>query len=116
MKRLALERNKSQRPRNSALAGFSPARNAAPAKIVLVLFVSARYIGTMSPQAARQASNYRRPPEPDPSHSGPAGRLSEPDIDPAANARAEPGVDPGRRRGRGAQSNATGRFEPLAAV
>jgi DNA repair photolyase len=69
----------------------------------------------MSPQAARQASNYRRPPEPDPSHSGPAGRLLEPDIDPAGS-RAEPGVDLARRRGRGAQSNATGRFEPLAAI
>jgi DNA repair photolyase len=88
----------------------------APAKIVLVLFAFVRYIRTMSPQAALKASVYRRPPEPDPSHSGPAGRLSEPDFDPAAGSTAEPGVDVARRRGRGAQSNATGRFEPLAAI
>src|ERR1700726_3875262 len=46
----------------------------------------------------------RRSPEPDPSHSGPA----EPPADIA--------IDAARRRGRGAVSNATGRFEPQAAV
>jgi DNA repair photolyase len=64
--------------------------------------------------ASSQASLRRRPPEPDPSHSAPAGRPL--DLDLAADASAEPGVDRARRRGRGAQSNATGRFEPLAAV
>ena len=46
----------------------------------------------------------RRPPEPDQSHPGPAGEF-EP-----------PGVDRVRRRGRGAQTNATGRYEPRATV
>ena len=46
----------------------------------------------------------RRPPEPDLSHPGPAGEF-EP-----------PGVDRARRRGRGAQSNATGRFEAEARI
>ena len=54
----------------------------------------------MSPQASIR----RRPPEQDPSHSAPAGEGS--DI----------GIDRARRRGRGAQSNATGRFEPRAAI
>ncbi len=46
----------------------------------------------------------RRPPEPDLSHPGPAGEF-EP-----------PGIDRARRRGRGAQTNATGRYEPRATV
>src|SRR5271167_3037432 len=46
----------------------------------------------------------RRPPEPDPSHPGPAGEF-EP-----------PGVDHARRRGRGAQTNAGGRYEPRATI
>jgi DNA repair photolyase len=62
----------------------------------------------MSPQAALR----RRPPEPDPSHSVPAGGLSEPDGSDAF----PPPVDATRRRGRGAQSNAGGRFEPTATV
>ncbi len=46
----------------------------------------------------------RRPPEPDLSHPGPAGEF-EP-----------PGVDRARRRGRGAQTNSTGRYEPRATI
>ena len=50
------------------------------------------------------SASHRRSPEPDLSHSGPA----EPPADIA--------IDAARRRGRGAVSNATGRFEPQAAV
>jgi DNA repair photolyase len=46
----------------------------------------------------------RRPPEPDPSHPGPAGEFKP------------PAVDSVRRRGRGAQTNATGRYEPRATI
>jgi DNA repair photolyase len=60
---------------------------------------------------SRQAS-VRRPPEPDPSHFGPAGRIPEA----GGNPRLDIGVEAGRRRGRGAQTNATGRFEPKVAV
>jgi DNA repair photolyase len=59
---------------------------------------------------SRQAALRHRPPEQDLSHSVPAGGFSEAD-------RIEmPAIDAERRRGRGAQSNATGRFEPVAAV
>ncbi len=64
--------------------------------------------------ASSHSSLRRRPPELDPSHSAPAGMSL--DLDLAADASLQPGVDGVRRRGRGAQSNATGRFEPLAAV
>jgi DNA repair photolyase len=64
------------------------------------LFIALRYVSAMSPQASIR----RRPPEPDKSHSAPAGEGSE------------IGIDRARRRGRGAQSNATGRFEPRAAI
>jgi DNA repair photolyase len=46
----------------------------------------------------------RRPPEPDPSHPGPAGEFEPPAIDRA------------RRRGRGAHTNASSRYEPRATV
>jgi len=46
----------------------------------------------------------RRPPEPDLSHPGPAGEFEPPDLDHA------------RRRGRGAQTNAGGRYEPRATI
>ncbi len=46
----------------------------------------------------------RRPPEPDPSQPEPAGELKP------------PAVDSVRRRGRGAQTNATGRYEPRATI
>jgi DNA repair photolyase len=73
----------------------------------------------MSPAAIRRASapsppgaprppsvpGAPRPPDLDPSHSGPAGPLG-----------TEVGIDRGRRRGRGAQSNATGRFEPHTTI
>jgi DNA repair photolyase len=63
---------------------------------------------------SRQASVRRRPLDPDPSHSGPAGEIrgAEPrlDVDVAV------GVDQERRRGRGAITNATGRFEPKVAI
>jgi DNA repair photolyase len=45
-----------------------------------------------------------RPPDPDLSHPGPAGELKPPPVDSV------------RRRGRGAQTNATGRYEPRATV
>jgi DNA repair photolyase len=70
----------------------------------------------MSYQA--QATARRRPLDPDPSHSGPAGRMS-----PLTPARAPGGADAGladvaqeRRRGRGALTNATGRFEPRITI
>jgi DNA repair photolyase len=46
----------------------------------------------------------RRPPEPDLSHPGPAGEFEPPAIDRA------------RRHGRGAHTNASGRYEPRATV
>jgi DNA repair photolyase len=46
----------------------------------------------------------RRPPEPDLSHPRPAGEFKPPPVDSV------------RRRGRGAQTNATGRYEPRATV
>ena len=73
-------------------------------KNVLVLFVWFRYIGFMS---TSPTSLSRRPPEPDLS-PGPAGGL-EPQI-------AGPPVAEARRRGRGAQTNATGRFEPRVTI
>jgi DNA repair photolyase len=70
----------------------------------------------MSPAAIRRASapsaprapsvpGAPRPPDLDPSQSGPAGTLG-----------TEVGIDRARRRGRGAQSNATGRFEPHTTI
>src|ERR1700736_5207211 len=63
---------------------------------------------------SRQASVRRRPLDPDPSHSGPAGEIrgAEPRLDVDVTV----GVDQERRRGRGAQTNASGRFEPKVAV
>jgi DNA repair photolyase len=62
-----------------------------------------------------QASVRRRPPEPDPSHSGPAGGIPEVCAEPHLDLGVA-GVDLARRRGRGAQTNASGRFEPRASV
>jgi DNA repair photolyase len=50
----------------------------------------------------------RRPPEPAPSQPGPAGEF-EPTGAPI-------GVDQARRRGRGAQTNTTGRYEPRVTI
>jgi DNA repair photolyase len=61
---------------------------------------------------SRQASVRRRPLDPDPSHSGPAGEM--PDAEPHLEMGAA--VDAARRHGRGAQTNATGRFEPKVAI
>ncbi len=59
----------------------------------------------------RQASVRRSPPDTDQSHPGPAG------VDvPPTEGLLSAAVDAVRRRGRGAQSNATGRFEPRVAV
>jgi DNA repair photolyase len=57
----------------------------------------------MSPQAsaALRVSTHRFPPEQDLSHCAAAGEIA---------------IDGARRRGRGAQSNTTGRFEPRVAV
>jgi DNA repair photolyase len=60
---------------------------------------------------APQASVRRRPPDLDLSHSGPAGE----DVPPTEGLLSAE-VDAARRRGRGAQSNASGRFEPRVAV
>ncbi len=60
---------------------------------------------------ARQASVRRSPPDLDLSHSGPAGE----DV-PSTEGLLSAEVDAARRRGRGAQSNASGRFEPRVAV
>jgi DNA repair photolyase len=84
-----------------------------PSKNVLVLFDETRYELLMSSAVVRRTSapsaprapsvpGAPRPPDPDPSHSGPAG--------------TEIGIDRMRRRGRGAQSNATGRFEPHTTI
>src|SRR5215472_1375750 len=63
----------------------------------------------------RQATVRRRPPDPDPSHFGPAGGTSggEPHhFDLPANSV----LDAARRRGRGALTNVSGRFEPRVLV
>ena len=81
-------------------------------KIVLVLFTAALYALVMS----RQASLRRRPPDPDPSHFGPAGEIAEVGAEPRLDLGVDAGQGSARRRGRGAQSNASGRFEPQALV
>jgi DNA repair photolyase len=58
----------------------------------------------LAPRPSPRPSPGRRPPEPDPSHPGPAGEFKP------------PAVDSVRRRGRGAQTNVTGRYEPRATV
>src|SRR6266851_256649 len=75
---------------------------------------------------ARFSAAARRPPAPEPSapaggfarrapQSPPADKPSRPAaVDLNAPADVEVAVESARRRGRGAQSNATGRFEPLA--
>jgi DNA repair photolyase len=63
---------------------------------------------------SRQASVRRRPPDPDPSHSGPAGEI--PSAEPHLDMGSALAVDVARRHGRGAQTNATGRFEPKVAI
>ena len=65
---------------------------------------------------SRQASVRRRPPDPDPSHFGPAGGIAEVGAERSLDlgVTAEAGL--ARRRGRGAQTNASGRFEPKVAV
>jgi DNA repair photolyase len=63
---------------------------------------------------SRQASVRRSPPDPEPSHSGPAGEMQ--DAEPHLEMGAGLAVDAARRHGRGAQTNATGRFEPKVAI
>ena len=65
---------------------------------------------------SRQASVRRPPPDPDPSHFGPAGGIAEAGTESRLDlgVTAESGL--ARRRGRGAQTNASGRFEPKVAV
>ena len=63
----------------------------------------------MSPQAAVR----RRPPDPDPSHFGPAGGMWDGGAEPHA---VNTDVDLARRHGRGALTNASGRFERHALV
>lgn len=70
------------------------------------------------------ATARRRPPDPNPSHPGPVGRIPHglapaPDLDVAPDVARnphDPRVDPARRRGRGALTNATGRFEPRVTI
>jgi DNA repair photolyase len=72
----------------------------------------------MSYQA--QAAVRRRPLDPDLSHSGPAGRMPPPSTAPDSRfGETRTGlseVAQERRRGRGALTNATGRFEPRIAI
>jgi DNA repair photolyase len=70
----------------------------------------------MQRSMSRQAVVRRRPPDPDPSHFGPAGRAPEAGAGPGLDLGVSAGVDLARRRGRGAQTNASGRFEPQVAV
>ena len=79
---------------------------------VLVLFIIMRYAAVMS----RQASVRRRPPEPDPSHFGPAGEIQKVGAAPRFDLGVNAGASLMRRRGRGAQTNASGRFETQAVV
>src|SRR5262245_13310704 len=69
---------------------------------------------------ARSSSTaLKRPPAPSsPSKPTPAGGFARraPAINLDQPVDASVGVDAGRRRGRGAQSNASGRFEPTARV
>src|SRR5262249_11441731 len=65
---------------------------------------------------SRQASIRRRPPEPDPSHFGPAGKISEAGPEPCLDVGVNAGVDAAPGRGRCALTNASGRFEPHIAV
>jgi DNA repair photolyase len=68
---------------------------------------------------AAHATVRRRPLEPAPSQSGPAGRTPQfaasPDADFSADVRLAD-VAPARRHGRGALTNATGRFEPRISI
>src|SRR5579859_7384183 len=63
---------------------------------------------------SRQATVRRSPPDPDLSHSGPAGESVNAELSLDGGV-ARP-IDQERRRGRGAVTNATGRFEPKVAV
>src|SRR5216684_4010206 len=68
---------------------------------------------------ARSSAAARRPPAPEPSapapQSPPADKPSRPAaVDLNAPADVEVAVESVHRRGRGAQSNAAGRFEPVA--
>src|SRR3984893_14592396 len=65
---------------------------------------------------SRQASVRRRPPDPDPSHFGPAGGIAEIGAEPHLDLGGTAEAGMARRRGRGAQTNASGRFEPKVAV
>src|SRR5467141_2460508 len=65
---------------------------------------------------SRQTAARRRPPEPDPSHFGPAGGMWEVGAEPHPDLAANTDVDSARRRGRGALTNASGRFEPRVLV
>jgi DNA repair photolyase len=73
---------------------------------------------------ARPAAR-RRPLDLNPSHPGPAGRIPQalapaPDLgvtaDTGHHTHVGPQIDAPRRRGRGAASNATGRFEPRVTI
>jgi DNA repair photolyase len=70
----------------------------------------------MQASMSRQASVRRRPPDPDPSHFGPAGGIAEIGTEPRLDLGVNAGAGLARRRGRGAQTNASGRFEPKIAV
>src|SRR6266851_9642253 len=65
---------------------------------------------------SRQTAARRRPPDPDPSHFGPAGRTWEVGAEPHLDLAVNTDVGSARRRGRGAQTNASGRFEPRVLV
>src|SRR5260370_6194626 len=64
----------------------------------------------------RQTAVRGRLPDPDLSHFGPAGGMWEVGAEPHAELVANTDVDGARRRGRGALTNASGRFEPRVLV
>jgi DNA repair photolyase len=78
------------------------------------LFIAMDMITTM----ARSSTALRRPPAHLPSSPAPAGGFARraPAVDLERPADTDVAVDAERRRGRGAQSNASGRFEPVARV
>src|SRR5882757_4718079 len=82
---------------------------------VLVLFVFAAYIHFMSPASRSKSSASKTPPLAPVPSAPPVGAVA-PFGEPGAVV--DPGtlVDKERRRGRGAQSNASGRFEAEARV
>src|SRR3954454_7549451 len=81
---------------------------------VLVSFTSIHYV---QPMAKSSMTAFKRPPvgSPPPKPSSPAGGFDAPAPEDTTELLGV-AVDFERRRGRGAQSNASGRYEPLARI